>query len=456
MNIRSEKKILFTILILGLLIRLGLIMFFDGSHRLFHDGDSAEYLALAENLRLGHGFTWDKSAPFHPNSFRTPIYPGFLFLARFLFGSYEAALIIQSVLVVLSAYLLYLIGKEYFNRKIALWSAGIFLFVPFSVNVSVKFLTQTLFLSLLILSVWSWVQFLKKQQNKYFLLTSILLPALALTRPIAQYIVPVFILSLAYAAYFGQINLGLKRFLKLGVAMSIVFIVILTPWLIRNYSLFGHFKLSSITPYQLYFYDVPDAYALANDISYEEASKILKTEIDYLWITDIASRLSTDSEVYDFQDYMKFAAGDILMSRSRYYFSAFPAPFFISRVKNMTKFFVRDGIRYWYNDFSRSSRSDVNIYKIITFKEKNVFPYLVAIERLFLATLFIGLILSASYFFKENATVRSILFFFFLLLIYFSFFSGIMASAGFRIIVEPIFILVGLNGLNKFKERVNL
>ena len=139
------------------------------------------------------------------------------------------------------------------------------------------------------------------------------------------------------------------------------------------------------------------------------------------------------------------------MSRSRYYFSAFPTYFLVSRIKNMTKFFLRDGIRYWYNDFSRSSRSDVNIYKIITFKEKAIFPYLVVMERLILATLFIGVVLSISCFFKENMRLRSILFFFFLLLIYFSFFSGIMASAGFRIIVEPIFILVGLYGLNKLR-----
>ncbi|OGN15204.1 MAG: hypothetical protein A3J47_03510 [Candidatus Yanofskybacteria bacterium RIFCSPHIGHO2_02_FULL_43_22] len=454
MNILSEKKALFIILLLGFLVRLGLIMFFDGEHRLFHDGDSAEYLALAENIRLGHGFTWDKSAPFYPNSFRTPVYPGFLFLSRFLLGSYKAALVIQSVLIVLSAYLLYLIGREYFSRKIAFWSAGIFLFTPFSLNVSVKFLTQTPFLSLLILSIWSWIQFLKNQRNKYFLLTSILLPVLALTRPIAQYILPVFILSLAYSAYFKQINLNPKQFLKIGFMMCAIFAAVLTPWLIRNYNLFGYFKLSSITPYQLYFYDVPDAYALANDISYQEAGSILRTEIDRLWINDFASRLSTGSQVSDFQDYMKFASGELLMSRSRYYFSAFPAYFLVSRVKNMTKFFLRDGIRYWYNDFGRNSRSDVNVYKIATLKEKNVFPYLVAVERLFLAVLLVGLILSVSYFFKENMATRSILALFFLLLVYFSFFSGIMASAGFRIIVEPLFILVGLNGLNKLRTCV--
>src|SRR3989344_5434842 len=126
---------------------------------------------------------WKIKEKSDPNSFRTPVYPGFLFLSRFLLGSYKAALVIQSVLIVLSAYLLYLIGREYFSRKIAFWSAGIFLFTPFSLNVSVKFLTQTPFLFLLILSIWSWVQFLKNQRNKYFLLTSILLPVLALTRP---------------------------------------------------------------------------------------------------------------------------------------------------------------------------------------------------------------------------------------------------------------------------------
>jgi len=439
MNTLFNKKTLLIILFFGLAARISLMIFFSDNSRLFHDADSTEYLALAENLMLGNGFTWDKSVPFYPNSFRTPVYPGFLFLARYLFGHYEVALVIQSILMVLSGYILYLIGREYIDsKKIIYWSVGVFLFTPFSLNVSVKFLTQPFFLFFLILAIWSWVKFLKTQRSNYFMLTSFLLPILALIRPIAQYILIVFILSLGYSVYFRQIRLNWKQFVVSVSMMCVIFFMVLMPWLVRNYKTFGFFKLSSITPYQMYFYEVPDAYALANHISITEAGNLLRNEIDDY------------SKVSDFGEYMKFTSEELLMSRSYHYLSQFPEYFVISRLKNMTKFFLRDGIRYWYNDFNRDGRSEISIYKIVTLKERNLFPYLAIIERLFLALLFVGMTLSFSRFFKENTEIKAILVFFFLVLAYFSFLTGGMASAGFRIVVEPIFILIGLVGLNKF------
>ena len=440
MNILSDKKILFVILLCGLLVRFSLI-FFINNPRLFNDADSVEYLAIAENMRLGHGFSWDGSEPYRPNSFRTPIYPGFLFLSRILSGSYESALVIQSILVVLSAYFLFLIGKEYFSRKIALWSTAIFLFVPFSLNVSVKFLTQSLFSFLLILSVWGWLKFLKTGRSRYFILVSFILPALALTRPIAQYIILVFVLSLFYSAYTRQINLNLWGFLKKALMMTSIFILVLLPWLMRNYKTLGYFKLSSITPYQLYFYEVPDAYALAKGISYHEASLVLRGEIDDY------------SKISDFGDYMEFSSQNFLTDRNYYYMSQFPGYFAVSKAKNMIKFFLRDGIRYWYNDFNRSARSEINVKNLLIFKEKNLFPYLVALERIFLGILFLGMLISAFFVFKESASFKPVLLFLFFLLFYFSFLTGIMASAGFRFPVEPFFLLVGLNGIKRYAKR---
>src|SRR3989344_3749138 len=434
-NTLSNNRILLIILISGLLARLFLIVFFQDHQLLFYDADSHEYMALAENMRLGHGFSWDRVEPYHPNSFRTPIYPGFIFLARYLFGYYKAALIIQGIMVFLSGYLLYLIGTECFkNKKIALWSAGIFLFMPFSLNVSVKFLTQTLFMFILILAVWGWINFLKRQNKNYFLLASFLLPILALTRPIAQYIPVVFIFSLAYALYLKRIDLSFKQFLRLAGFMVVIFFIVLSPWLVRNYKTFGVFELSSIVPYQLYFYELPDTYAMAKGISYQEAGDILKKEID-----DCSGN-------QDFSRYMEFSSRDVLSERSRYYLSQYPLYAVASRIKNGVKFFLRDGIRYWYNDFNRSKRADIDIYKIITLNEKNLFPYLVVTERLFLAVLFLGMLASAVYMFRGETTTRLLSIFLFSLLIYFPLLTGVMASAGLRFPIEPLFILTGSGG----------
>ena len=440
-NILSNNRILLIILISGLLARLFLIVFFQDHQLLFYDADSHEYMALAENMRLGHGFSWDRVEPYHPNSFRTPIYSGFIFLARYLFGYYEAALIIQAILVFLSGYLLYLIGMECFkNKKIALWSMGIFLFMPFSLNVSIKFLTQTLFMFLLILVVWSWIKFLKSQNKNYFLLASFLLPILALTRPIAQYIPVVFIFSLAYALYLKRIDLSFKQFLRLAGFMVVIFFIVLSPWLVRNYRSFGVFELSSIVPYQLYFYELPDTYAMAKGISYQEAGDILRKEIDDY------------SKADNFSYYMEFGSRGVLLKRSNYYLSQYPLYAVASRIKNSAKFFLRDGIRYWYNDFNRDERVDVDIYKVVTLNEKSLFPYLVVVERLFLAILFVGMLASVFYLFKEDATARLFLTSLLILLVYFSFLTGVMASAGLRFPVEPFFILLGLGGLSKLSN----
>lgn len=437
-NTLFRKHFLLLILSAGFLARIFLIIFFHDHNLLFYDADSHEYIALAENIRLGHGFSWERTEPYYPNSFRTPIYPGFLFLARYLFGYYEAALIIQAFLISLSGYLLYLIGLEVFkNKTMAFLSVGIFLFTPFSLNVSVKFLTQTLFAFLLILAVWGWIKFLKYQDKKYFVLTSFLLPILALTRPIAQYIPAIFLLSLAYAVRLDQIKLSLGRFFKLAGLMMAIFFMVLSPWMARNYKFFKVFAVSSIMPYQLYFYELPDTYALAKGISYQEAGNILKQEIDNY------------SKAGNFSYYMEFAAGDVLLERSGHYLFQYPAYAAVSRIKNSVKFFLRDGVRYWYNDFNRSKRTDIDVYKILTLKEKNPFSYLVALERLFWGVLFLGMLISFFYLFKEDKTVRLLLSLLVLLLFYFSFLTGIMASAGLRFPVEPFFILVGLGGIDK-------
>ena len=220
--------------------------------------------------------------------------------------------------------------------------------------------------------------------------------------------------------------------------MVAIFFLVLSPWLIRNYRSFGVFELSSIVPYQLYFYEVPDTYAMAKGISYQEAGNILRKEIaDY-------------SKADNFSYYMEFGSHDILLERSRYYLSQYPLYSVVSRVKNSAKFFLRDGVRYWYNDFNRSERTDIDINKIVTLRENNLFPYLVMAERLFLTMLFAGMLASVFYLFKEGAIERLLSVFLFLMLVYFSFLTGVMASAGLRFPIEPIFILVGLSGISRF------
>ena len=403
------NKTIYIILLAGLSVRLFLFFNFLGSPDFFYDDDSFDYIQLAENLRTEKIFSWDTEEPFLPNSFRTPGYPFFLFLHKAVFGNYSSALIIQSVLVVVSAYILFLLAQSLGRPKLGDFSAAIFLFMPFSLQVSLRFLTQPLFTFVLMSAVWFWVLFLKSNHNKYFLYVSILLPVLALIRPIAIFIYIPFIISLFYSGWF----INKKKVLYYSVVLIIIFFSILSPWLLRNYRLFGEFSLSSIMPYQLYFYDAPAVYAFNHKTSYAEAREFLENDIQKY------TRASS------FQEYFTFNHADTLKQKAKEVIFESPAGLIAVRSILGFKFFVRDGIRYWFDG------------------ERLI---LILAERIFLFIIFLGMVASFSLFFRQDFRKKSLLFFLLLIIFYFTALTGAVASAGLRFVAEPLFVLSGLVG----------
>lgn len=409
------------ILAAGFLVRIFLgVYFLDHRPEFFLDDDSAGYLQLAENMRLGRGFSWQAGEPFEPNSFRTPGYPAFLAAMRIFFGHYEAALAAQILLVVATAGLVFLIAKEWGRAKLGLWAAGIFLAMPFSVMVSLRYLTQPLFTFGLILAVWLWLKFLKTDENQYLWFTAILLPPLALVRPIAIYIYLPFLVG--YIWYHYRLNQKVNgiRFIWIVILILAVFFLVLSPWLIRNWFLFGHPVLSSITAYQLYFYDAPAVYAHNHGISHGEARQFLEADI---------GRYLT---VRTFDDYMTFEASSLLLSRAWYYLAESLSGLAITRLILFLKFFVRDGLHYWA-EFGLGGW----LLKLGVWAERGV-----------LSLLGLGLALSAWRTLSRQNFVSVMSGFFLILIAYFALLTGAMASAGLRFPVEPLVILGGLGGLS--------
>ena len=408
----KSKRIIFLILVSGLLLRFFLFFGFLDNQELFYDDDSLGYVQLAENMKEGRGFSWDEKEPFRPNSFRTPGYPLFLLLNRLLFGSYLPALLVQFLLVAASAYILFLIAESLGSRRIGEIGAAIFLFMPFSVLVSLQFLTQSLFAFVLMLAVWFWLLFLKKRQTRYFLFVSALLPVLALIRPIAIFLYLPFVISLFQSLWTSD----KKRTVYLSAFLILIFFLLLSPWLLRNYLLFGEYSLSSIGPYQLYFYEAPPVYAFNHNVSRAEAGELLEREIEKY------------THASAFEEYPTFAHSDILSQKGREIIFESPAGLVFLKVIQGFKFFIRDGIRYWLEQRGLG---------------------LVLTERAFLFVIFLGMIASLSSFLKKDFPNRPYHFFFILIIFYFAFLTGAMASAGFRFVVEPLFILTGLTGVKQ-------
>src|SRR3989338_7862790 len=205
------------------------------------------------------------------------------------------------------AFFIFLLAKEYGSPKTGYWAAAVFLAMPFSIMVNLRFLTQSLFAFTLIMAVWFWLKFLKSGGMKNLLITAILLPILALIRPIAQFIYLPFILSFIYSNLING-NLKVKNVFRVGVVVGAIFFLGIFPWLYRNYFFFFHFSISSIVPSQMYFYDAPDVYAYNHGISKGEAANILVRRAE----KDFGAKMGEFSSLFSSGAYLKEKALEIM------------------------------------------------------------------------------------------------------------------------------------------------
>lgn len=428
----NHKKTIFLIIAAGIIVRLFLFFYFLEENKFFYDDDSFGYIELAENMRLGNGFS---NPADKPDGFRTPLYPLFLLSHRIIFGSYLPALITQILLIGVTAYLIFIIAKDFMNRSdIGLIAAAAFLFSPFSLMVSLNFLTQTLFTVILTTAVLMWLKFLKTSQDKYFVYSIVLFAISALTRPIAFLILAPILASLfIYIFLTRDSHFSRRRILMLLLVAIILFTSVMSPWLLRNYLTFGSFSLSTVTYYQLYFYDLPHIYGRHQGISFQESFNLLEKNINEISGQTINHEYARD-----------FAYSNLLKERFIHYLIQMPDTTIITRAELVFKFFIRDGIRYWIH-YYQNNNDTAGLWLIS-----------VIIERIFLFALFIGMVIAIIYgILSRNENAAIFLNVLFMVILYFAFLTGIMASAGLRFPIEPLFLLLGLSGIDLAIKKVS-
>lgn len=198
--------------------------------------DSNEYLSISKNIFQNHEYSISpvNTEDFkgfkgeYPTRMRQPIYPLFLSLSFWLTGeNKEFVLSLQLVLNILSYLLLYKIatfvfGDKYFSNSKFLLA----LYFPFWM-LSTNILTETVFSFLLISTLFVFLKALIKSDIKLFLYSGIILGIAFLTRPIALFII--LILGLVLLLYYP-----IKKSIYSWVMFFIGFILIITPWFLRN------------------------------------------------------------------------------------------------------------------------------------------------------------------------------------------------------------------------------
>ena len=195
--------------------------------------DEKHYNRLALSILERGEFGW---RPGHLTAIRPPLYPAFLALIYKVFGpeSYNAVRLIQIFLSLASGWLIYSLAKRIFHEeRVALLATGLFLFYPSLLLFNYLLLTEILFIFLFLLSVWFLLYFKRSFRNLF--IAGIFWGLASLTRSVIYPLTPFVALFLIFASS------SKKRGLLAAALFLSATILTLSPWVIRNYRVFGHF-----------------------------------------------------------------------------------------------------------------------------------------------------------------------------------------------------------------------
>lgn len=224
------------LLIMVFVVRFIAVVAYSHSAKNPLGADASQYEKMAVDLLAGRGLINHYTG--QATSWRMPLYPLFLAGIYYLFGhNIFAVWVIQCILGVLLAAAIYLISKIVFNEKTALLSALTFIFYqPYVFHLFYGgpfFLySENLFVPLIGLHLFFFIKSLQDKESdvRSSFLAGVFLGLATLTRSIIA-VFPFFVFLILYC----NGTFRLPAVLRKSLPLLIPFVLIISPWLVRNY-----------------------------------------------------------------------------------------------------------------------------------------------------------------------------------------------------------------------------
>ncbi|MFH1024242.1 MAG: glycosyltransferase family 39 protein [Planctomycetota bacterium] len=191
--------------------------------------DAREYDTLARNFIAGKGFVIEDGRA----AIRTPGYPALVAAVYAVTGnSPRAVAILQAILDVLTAWLLWCLARKILNERAAVLAAGFYAAYPYAIYFTGHLLSETLFTFLLVSGM---LILAETERTRGFLAAGLVLGAGALVRPAFLFSPP-----LAAATTWLAVTDRRAGCRRAGIVLAGAVIAIL-PWAARNAICLGHF-----------------------------------------------------------------------------------------------------------------------------------------------------------------------------------------------------------------------
>jgi len=197
----------------------------------FSFDDEFEYYRMVENFLAGRGLAVSSSRM----AFRPPLFPllGTMFygIPVHIVGFRIAQVLLSAATVVL----IYLVGEKVFSRKTGWWAGIISVVYPFFIFYTGFFLTETLFVFLLVAALYYLCRTVSEQNPLVVVMAGVFFGLAGLTRPTIQMYVP--LAGILLVCLPGRLMGKIKKALIMGA----VCLAVTSPWIIRNYTVLHRF-----------------------------------------------------------------------------------------------------------------------------------------------------------------------------------------------------------------------
>lgn len=433
-NLKKENKFLLILFMSSFILRILFFIFFIKDSPVLWNFDSKHYVDVASQIALGNGIV-DNDGSSH--FYRVPGYSIFLAATSFT-GNFNYSLLIQIFLASFIPILIFYLSKILFsNNKLLPYVAAIFssFHLGFVLFAGLA-MTESLFLILFLL----FLIFFYKQ--KYFL-SGLLLGLASMFRPVGHYliIVSIFFIFILY-----------KNKIKNSILIFIGWLIIILPWLLRNFLLTGvlffstlpgiHFLKHSAARICMEIENITYSSAL-NKVSIEWQDLIKDVEnktnkkLNPVQVCNLAEKISISYFLND----IFVTAKHIFINMFKTCFSLYSAELLFLDTGKLPEYSVNRGIK---SILSRFLLPDINNKFLILIIYLEIFIFL------FLLLGFAGFILS-SLFIKEYLYVLLKTFPFIFMFLFISLSCGF---ARLRLPIEPFLIVLAIEfWLKFFKER---
>jgi SAM-dependent methyltransferase len=247
---------------------LGALLFFRG-FQVHEMTDGTQYMALADNLLAGRGFSERTQAPYVPDTIRTPLYPLFLAVSKAITGSFDPSLAVSILLgstIPLAGMLLAILLGRKDRREIL--AVGLFLSLdPHLFYYSLIYGSEAVFLPL---AAWALVAgsiALIRPNIRVGAVAGALFGLAVLARPIVQFFP--FVIALFLVIVWRSNRDVRKTAWKTAAILLTAYALVVSPWIIRNERLFGVFDFTNVGWFNMYTRVAATTYAIHEHRDYD-------------------------------------------------------------------------------------------------------------------------------------------------------------------------------------------